>query len=116
VIGTVIGVAVAAAFLVWTLPERVRASGTLDECSNYEWPVVIIDGGEDYYLPVISWPEGFRYDDKADVLRDSADVVVLRRGDRVTLSGSVVDVHGDPSPCYYTRGIRLYSIASEPGG
>ncbi|HET6745007.1 MAG TPA: hypothetical protein VFH90_04070 [Candidatus Limnocylindria bacterium] len=115
-IATVIGVAVAAAFLVWTLPDRVQGSGSLDECSNYEWPVVILDGGEDSYLPVISWPAGLRYDEEGDVLRDTADGVVLRRRDRVTLSGSIVDVHGDPSPCYYTRGIRLYSIESEPGG
>jgi hypothetical protein len=116
VIGTVIGVAVAAAFLVWTLPERVHGSGSLDECTNYRWPVVMLDGGTDFYLPVISWPAGLSYDDENEVVRDSADVVVLRRGDRVTLNGSIVDVHGDPSPCYYTRGITLYSIASEPGG
>jgi hypothetical protein len=116
VVGAATGIAIAAAFLIWTLPERAQGSGTLDECSNYRWPVVIVDGGEDYYLPVIAWPAGLDYDDEAHVLRDSAEVVVLRRGDRVTLSGSVVDVHGDPSPCYYTRGIRLYSIGPEPGG
>ena len=116
VVGAVTGVAIAAAFLLWSLPERVQGSGVLDECSNYRWPVVTIDGGTDFYLPVIAWPAGLTYDDEGHVLRDSADRVVLRRGDRVTLNGSIVDVHGDPSPCYYTRGIRLNNIQSEPGG
>jgi hypothetical protein len=100
---------------VWSQPEHVQGSGILDECSSYTWPVVKLDGGTDYYLPVISWPAGLTYSEEDDVLHDSGDMVVLRRGDRVTLTGSIVVVHGDPSPCYYTRGIRLHSIGPDPG-
>jgi hypothetical protein len=109
----VAGIALAAAFLLWALPERVLGPASLDECSNFRWPVVMLDGGTDHWLPVMAWPAGLSYDDAGHVLRDSSDRVVLRRGDRVIVKGSIVDVHGDPSPCYYTRGIELEAIAPE---
>lgn len=112
--GAISIIAITGAFLLWSLPEPAQGSGSLDECL-WGWPVVKLDGGTDYYLPVISWPAGLTYDEEADVLRNFDDLPMLRRGDRVALKGSIVDMGGDIPPCFYSRGIKLDTIGPEPG-
>ena len=33
------------------------------------------------------------------------------KGDRVRVKGPLIEVHGDPSPCYYTLGMKIEEIA-----
>jgi hypothetical protein len=75
------------------------------------WPVIQLDAGAERYLPVAAWPTGLRFDLATGQVLDASGGVAMRAGDRVAVSGSIVDVHGDPSPCYFTRGIELDSIA-----
>jgi hypothetical protein len=39
--------------------------------------------------------------------------VKARNGDRVRIEATVVAVHGDPSPCYYTLGLKLGDVQTE---
>ncbi|HUP55736.1 MAG TPA: hypothetical protein VM408_09540 [Methylomirabilota bacterium] len=122
-----VAVAAAVAFILPRLPQPVGGVGTLDECALMPAPVVVLDGdswrqalpesaraGAPGMLPVAAWPDGLRYDDATDTVRDANGTVRFRRGDRVRIAGAIVEVHGDPSPCYYTRHVRIDSI--EPGG
>lgn len=106
-------VAVAALVLVIaTRPTSVEGSGTLSEC-YWGDPIVSIDGG-DPYLPVAGWPEGLRYDHESKAVVDSSGQPVIHLGERVALKGNLVEVHGDPSPCFLTRNIKLTSIQPLP--
>ena len=111
----VLASAVAVATLVLviaTRPTSIEGTGTLSEC-HWGWPIVSIDGG-DPYLPVATWPEGLRYDSEDKAVVDASGHQVIRLGARVALKGTIVEVHGDPSPCYYTRNISLTSITTAP--
>jgi len=102
-------VAVATLVLVIaTRPTSVEGSATLSEC-YWGDPIVSLDGG-DPYLPVAVWPDGLRYDHEAKAVVDASGQPVIRLGERVALAGSLVDVHGDPSPCFEVRNIKLTSI------
>jgi hypothetical protein len=111
----VLAAAVAVAALVLaiaTRPTSVEGTGTLSEC-HWGYPIVSIDGG-DPYLPIAVWPEGLRYDYEVKAVVDGSGQPVIRLGERIALKGTIVEVHGDPSPCYYTRNISLTSIKSVP--
>lgn len=123
----VVAIAAAVVFVLPRLPRPVAGVGTLDECALMSAPIVVLDGdawrqalpdggvGAPNMLPVAAWPDGLRYDDATDTLRDPDGTVRFRRGDRVRISGTIVEVHGDPSPCYYTRHVRIDSIeAGDP--
>ena len=118
----------AVVFILPRLPRPVAGVGTLDECVLMAAPIVVLDGdawrealpesaraGAPGMLPVAAWPNGLRYDDATDTVRDPDGAIRFRRGDRVRITGAIVEVHGDPSPCYYTRHIRIDSIeAGDP--
>jgi hypothetical protein len=111
----VLAVVVAVAILVLviaTRPTTVEGSGILSEC-YWGYPIVSIDGG-DPYLPVAVWPDGLRYDHEGKAVVDASGQPVIHLGERVALKGSIVEVHGDPSPCFQTRNIKLTSIESLP--
>jgi hypothetical protein len=105
------------------LPKSIEATGTLDQCAG-GWPVVRLDGdwrgalpadvrdNSPGYLPVASWPAGMSYDEAAGELRDSVGELLFRRGDPVSIKGAVIEVHGDPSPCYYIYNLRVDSISA----
>jgi hypothetical protein len=105
-------VGIGAVLVVSRLPQPITGAGTLDQC-YWGWPVVKLDEGADPYLPVASWPTGLVYDEAAGVLRDASGDVLLTKGDRVAVKGSVIEVHGDPSPCFYTRGLNVEAIGPE---
>ncbi len=117
----VVALAAAVVFILPRLPRPVAGVGTLDECALMSAPIVVLDGdawrqalpdggvGAPNMLPVAAWPDGLRYD-ATDTLRDPDGAVRFRRGDRVRITGAIVEVHGDPSACYYTRHVRIDSI------
>ena len=95
------------------LPPHVDGSATIGVCPiDRSWPVIRLDSGAERYLPVARWPTGLHFELATGEVVDASGQTVLRSGDRVRVTGSVVDVHGDPSPCYFTRGIEIDSIAS----
>jgi hypothetical protein len=103
--------ALVVAVLLTRLPKQIEGTGTLDGCAlDGGWPVVQLDAGSERYLPVSAWPAGMTYDLAERVVVDAAGRTVASRGDRILVKGSIVDVHGDPSPCFFTRGIRIDTI------
>jgi hypothetical protein len=99
-------------FAISRLPPRVDGVATIDVCAiDRGWPVILLDAGAERYLPVAAWPTGLRFDLATGQVLDASGRVAMRAGDRVAVTGSIVDVHGDPSPCYFTRGIELDRIA-----
>jgi hypothetical protein len=106
-------VAALAVFAISKIPPRVDGTGSLNGCSiDRGWPVVHLDAGAERYLPVVDWPPGLSYDLSRSSVVDPSGRVILNSGDRITVKGSIVDVHGDPSPCYFTRGIEIESIVA----
>ncbi len=113
--------AVALLIYIDRAPKSIEANGTLDQC-YWGWPVVYLEGdwqgslpadirkNPPAYLPVAVWPTGMSYDEEAGELRDSSGTVRFRRGDRVRINGAVIEVHGDPSPCYYIWNLRIDTI------
>ncbi|HLO36586.1 MAG TPA: hypothetical protein VK194_10905 [Candidatus Deferrimicrobium sp.] len=124
VILVLVGVLLVAAVILPRLPRPIAEVGTLDECL-WGWPVVVLEG-EDWkgalpdslrayarhQMPIAAWPSGMRYDEAAGTLLDARGDAVFHKGDRVRIKGSVVEVHGDPSPCFYTLGVNIDEIAS----
>jgi hypothetical protein len=53
-----------------------------------------------------------RFDETAGTLLDADGRIAFHRGDRIRIAGSVVEVHGDPSPCFYTLGVNVDEVAS----
>jgi hypothetical protein len=111
------------ALIVRWSPRPVAGIAALGQCS-YDWPVLAFEGeswkralpdalgsysGE---IPIAQWPSGMSYDVAAGALLDSSGEVLFRDGDEVRVVGSLVEVHGDPSPCYFTLGVRVEEIAS----
>jgi hypothetical protein len=119
-----IAVVAAATLILPRLPRPVAAFGTLEQCLG-GWPVVLFEG-EDWkgalpdpirpyaqrQIPIASWPAGMRFDERAGALLDAQGLAVFRKGDRVRIKGFVIEVHGDPSPCFYTLGVKVEEIAS----
>jgi hypothetical protein len=121
-VGLLVGALAVALFVyIERAPKSLEATGTLDQCRG-GWPVVYLEGdwqgslpaqirnNPPGYLPVSVWPAGMSFDETAGELRDSSGTVVFRRGDRVHLTGAVIEVHGDPSPCYYIWNLRVDTI------
>ena len=99
------------AFAIWRLPPHVDGSATIGVCPiDRSWPVIQLDAGAERYLPVAAWPPGLRFELATGQVVDADGRVQMRAEDRVAVTGSIVDVHGDPSPCYFTRGIEIDSI------
>ena len=117
-------VSLAVAVILPRLPSSIAAVGTLDECF-WGWPVVAFEG-EDWkgalpadllaiaprQIPIAEWPSGMRFDEAASALLDGRGDAIFRKGDRVKITGSVIHVHGDPSPCFYTLGVKVEAISS----
>jgi hypothetical protein len=113
--------AVALSLVVSRLPRSIEATGTLDQCLG-GWPVVQLDGDwrgalpkhvrayAPQFLPVAQWPPGMSFDEASGELRDSSGSVLFRRGDQVWVKGAVIEVHGDPSPCYYIYNLMIDAI------
>jgi hypothetical protein len=121
-----IGAVVAFVVLV-VLPGPARSIqelATLDQCYG-GWPVVSLEGDwtaalpnelrdrPPPYLPVAEWPVGLHFDAASGELRDASGSTRFRRGDLVSIKASIVEIHGDPSPCFYTYNVRIERI--QPG-
>jgi hypothetical protein len=120
----VVGVLLLGALILPRLPRPVAGVAMLGQCLG-GWPVVQFEG-EDWKdalpgdlrayapnsIPIAAWPSGLRFDEASGVLLDASGEPLFRKGDRVRIKGSVVEVHGDPSPCYYTLGVRVEEIAN----
>ena len=105
-------IAIVAVLIVLRLPRRFEATGTLDEC-HFGSPVVVFDGGDPGgEWAVESWPGGLRYDGQAHVLLGANGEALFRRGDRVRVKGSIVEVHGDIAPCFQGVGVQVEAIAA----
>jgi hypothetical protein len=108
--------------LRWS-PRPVAGVATLGQCV-YDWPVLAFEGEgwksalppdipyAPREIPIAQWPSGMSYDVATGVLLDPSGEVLFRDGDQVRMVGSLVEVHGDPSPCYFTLGVRVEEIAS----
>lgn len=120
----VAGLFVVGALILPRLPRPIAAVGTLDQCVG-GWGVVAFEGDEwkdalpDHlrahppaYIPIAALPNGLSFDEASGVLFDARGETVFHKGDRVRIRGSVIEVHGDPSPCYYTLGVKVEEIAS----
>ncbi len=119
-----VGVLLVAALILLRLPRPVAGVATLDQCLG-GWPVMVFEG-EDWksalpddlrayaprYLPIAEWPNGIHFDEATGALLDIHGDELFRKGDRVRIKGSVVEVHGDPSPCFYTLAVSVEEIAS----
>ena len=98
-------------FAISRLPPRVDGAGTIRVCPiDRNWPVIQLDAGAERYLPVAAWPSGLSFALATGQVVDASGRVAARAGDRVVVTGSIIDVHGDPSPCYFTRGIEIDSM------
>jgi hypothetical protein len=120
----VVGVVAAVAFIFPHLPRPITGVATIDQChggwvslivSEADWDALPNDvrtfaGTPD--LPIAAWPDGMRFDETAGVLLDAGGNIVFRKGDRVRITGKVVETNGDPAPCFYLRGLRVESIAA----
>ena len=121
-----VAVWLALALIVPRPPRPVAAFGTLDQC-YWGWPVVAFEGEDwtralpDYildhphppgYIPVAQWPEGLHFDEPSGTLLDAGGDALFHTGDRVRITGSIMEVHGDASPCFYTLGVRVEEIAT----
>ncbi len=118
----IVGALVATALILPRLPRPVAGAATIDQCQG-GWPVLVFEGsdwrkalpdnlqaGPPRQIPIARWPNGMHFDEPTGVLLDIRGDVALRKGDRVTIKGSVIEVHGDPSPCYYTLGVQVDEI------
>ena len=119
----VIGLALAIVFVLGQPPRFQHAVGTLGECS-FGSPIVAFDaatwerlapaddrGYSAYEIPVLEWPMGTQFDHDAGVLLDEGGAAAFRMGDRVQVSGTVVDMRaGDIPPCFSAFGVRLEQI------
>ena len=112
------------ALVLVRVPVTVSGYGTIEQCSK-GWAVIELEGEEwratlpedlppygDRQFPVISWPAGMHFDEAQHVLLDADGVPLFRTGERVRVKGSVVEIHGDPSPCFYIVNIRVEEIGS----
>ena len=121
-VGLAVAVLAVALFIyIDRAPKGIEAYGTLDQCFG-GWPVVYLEGDWEGslpadlrrnppgYLPVAAWPAGMSYQEDAGELRDRSGTVLFRRGERVRIIGAVIEVHGDPSPCYYIWNLRIDTI------
>jgi hypothetical protein len=115
-----VGVLVVAALVVSRLPRPISGAGPLSQCVG-GWPQVAFDGedwrhalpdGAPRQIPIAEWPSGMRFDETSGSLLDANGSAIFRIGDRVRLRGSVIEVHGDPSPCYYTFAVKVAEIGS----
>jgi hypothetical protein len=117
-----VAVAVALALMLLRVPITVSGYGTIEQCSK-GWAVIELEGEDwraalpddlqpygDRQFPVISWPAGMHFDEAAHLLLDADGDPLFRTGERVRVRGTVVEIHGDPSPCYYTVNIRVAEI------
>ena len=102
----------------------VDTTGTLGTCFTGE-PVVMLDGdwqgalpadardSSPGYVPLAIISSGWVYDQDSGELRAPNGQVRARNGDRVRIQATVVEVQGDPSPCYYTLGLKLGDLRTE---
>lgn len=117
-----VAVMFAVALVLVRVPVTVAGYGTIEQCFM-GWAVIELEGEEwraalpeelkpygDRQFPVISWPAGMHFDEEAHVLLDADGEPLFRTGERVRVKGSVVEIHGDPSPCFYTTNIRVEEI------
>lgn len=118
------GVLLAAALILPRLERPVAGVATLDQC-HWGWPVVAFEGetwrsalpddvrsSAPREIPIVQWPSGLRFDEAAGALLDAQGGVVFRKGDRVRIQGSVVEVDGDPAPCFITIGVKVDAITT----
>lgn len=120
-------VLVAGVALNFALPFKfgtVDTIGTLGTCFTGE-PVVVLDGdwqdalpadardASPGYVPLAIISSGWLYDQSSGELRAPNGQVRARNGDRIRVRATVVDVQGDPSPCYYTLGLKLSDLRTE---
>jgi hypothetical protein len=92
--------------VVWLSPLKITTTAKLGTC-YWGDPVVQFGGRE---LPVVGWPDGISYDAKRDAVINLAGAVLFHKGDLVAIEGHPVEVHGDPSPCFEIRAIKLERI------
>ena len=92
--------------VAWLAPARIIAVAELSTC-YWGDPVVVFD---DDSVPVARWPDGLSWDWGREAVIDSAGATHVRKGDRLAIEGRIVAVHGDPSPCFESRGIQIDRI------
>jgi hypothetical protein len=114
----------AVAFVLSRLPRSLAAAGTLVQCIG-GWPAVTFEGQDwrnalpDRYrtsagnqIPIAEWPSGLHFDEAAGALLSADGDVLFYTGDQVKIKGSVIEVSGDPSPCFIILGLKVEEIAS----
>ena len=94
------------AAVVWLAPARIVTVAELSTC-YWKDPILVLDGDQ---VPVARWPDGLSWDWKREAVIDAAGTALFHKGDRISIEGRIVIVHGDPSPCFQTRDIRLDRI------
>ena len=122
VVLALVAVMFALALILVRVPVTVTGCGKIEQCSM-GWAVIELEGEEwraalpddlkpygDRQFPVISWPAGMHFDEAQHVLLDADGEPIFRTGERVRVKGSIVEIHGDPSPCFYTTNIRVEEI------
>jgi hypothetical protein len=98
--------------VIWLAPARIVARADLSTC-YWSDPIVVLDGRQ---IPVSRWPDGMSWDWNREAVVDAAGTALFHKGDRISIDGRFVTVHGDPSPCFQTRTIRLDQIEpADPG-
>ncbi len=105
------GILLAGALILPRIPRQFEATGTLDECS-WGWPIVVFDGPDPKeQWTVEEWPTALRYDMEGHALL-GADGQSTAQGDRVKVTGQIIEVHGDIPPCFQTMGVRVEAVVA----
>ena len=101
----------------------VDTTGRLELCEITHEPVITLDGDWQRalpasatqlgYVPVATVMSGWDFDAATGAIHAPNGDVRAHVGDRVRVKAIIVEVHGDPSPCYYTLGLGLADLRAE---
>ena len=89
-----------------SLPRPINGTGTI-LTYGFGCLGIDMDGGERLDQPIAEWPAGYSSYAVRDVLVDTSGQVILRPGDRVSITATIRYAHGDIDPCFAADRISI---------